>query len=51
MLVGAAANRCFLTGETVKIADLVTGLTKPALPPMPPADAPVPMPPRRGGRG
>jgi predicted dehydrogenase len=51
MLVGAAANRCFVTGETVKIADLVTGLTKAALPPMPASDAPVPMPPMRGGRG
>lgn len=43
-LVGIAANRCFETGETVRIADLVKGLTRPNLPPMPTRDMPVPMP-------
>jgi len=44
ILVGAAANRCFETGQAVKIADLVTGLTKPDHAPMPTRDMPVPMP-------
>jgi predicted dehydrogenase len=43
-LVGIAANRCFETGQTVRIADLVTGLTAPDRPPMPSRTAPVPMP-------
>jgi predicted dehydrogenase len=43
-LVGIAANRCFETGQTVRIADLVTGLTAPDRPPMPSHTAPVPMP-------
>jgi predicted dehydrogenase len=43
-LVGIAANRCFQTGEPVKIADLVTGLTAPAYAPMPPRSGPLPMP-------
>jgi predicted dehydrogenase len=43
-LVGIAANRCFETGQTVRIADLVTGLTAPDRPPMPSPTAPVPMP-------
>jgi hypothetical protein len=51
MLVGAAANKCFVSGETVKIAGLVTGLDKPLYPPMPTSDSPVPMPPNRPGRG
>ena len=44
MLVGAAANRCFATGETVRIADLVHGLAAPDYPPMPSRTAPLPMP-------
>lgn len=47
ILIGVAANRCFETGQPVKIADLVTGFTRPAYPPMPGHDIPVPMPPRR----
>jgi predicted dehydrogenase len=43
-LVGIAANRCFETGKTVRIADLVTGLTPPDRAPMPDRTAPVPMP-------
>jgi predicted dehydrogenase len=44
MLVGAAANRCFATGETVRIADLVHGLAAPDYPRMPSRTAPLPMP-------
>ncbi|HEX2099273.1 MAG TPA: Gfo/Idh/MocA family oxidoreductase [Candidatus Synoicihabitans sp.] len=52
ILVGVAANKCFETGQPVKVADLVTGLTSPALPPMPTRDHPLQMPPRdRPGRG
>jgi len=43
-LIGASANRSFVTGGSVKIADLVTGLTSPAIAPMPTRDDPVPMP-------
>ncbi|TWI69149.1 oxidoreductase family protein [Pseudoduganella lurida] len=43
-LVGVAANKCFETGQTVKIADLVTGLTPPERAPMPSRTAAVPMP-------
>ncbi|HEY7372077.1 MAG TPA: Gfo/Idh/MocA family oxidoreductase [Polyangia bacterium] len=44
MLVGAAANRCFATGEAVRIADLVHGLAAPNYPRMPSRTAPLPMP-------
>lgn len=44
ILVGAAANQCFETGRTVRIADLVTGLTPPDQAPMPDRTAAVPMP-------
>ncbi len=47
ILVGIAANRCFATGQPVKVADLVTGFARPDYPPMPTHDGPVPMPPRR----
>jgi hypothetical protein len=43
-LVGIAANRCFETGQTVRIADLVTGLTPPDRAPMPDHRVAVPMP-------
>ncbi len=46
ILIGAAANQCFETGQPVKIADMVTGLTRPDMPPMPSRKGPVPMPPR-----
>ncbi len=45
-LVGIAANRCFETGEPVKIADLVHGFHAPAYAPMPPRTGPLSMPPR-----
>ncbi|HUQ10713.1 MAG TPA: Gfo/Idh/MocA family oxidoreductase [Steroidobacteraceae bacterium] len=45
-LIGASANRSFVTGGAVKIADLVTGLTSPMVAPMPTRDERVPMPPK-----
>jgi predicted dehydrogenase len=48
MLVGAAANRCFETGDSVKVASLAKGLQDPPFAPMPTRSDPVPMPPRRG---
>jgi predicted dehydrogenase len=47
-LVGIAANRCFETGQVMKIADLVTGLQPPVYAPMPGRDAPLPMPSKAG---
>jgi hypothetical protein len=44
ILIGAAANRCFVTGQPVKITDLVPGLGRPDYPPMPTHQEPVPMP-------
>ena len=46
ILVGVAANRCFATGQTVNISDLVKNLGYPSYPKMPSASAPVPMPPK-----
>jgi predicted dehydrogenase len=46
ILVGAAANQCFVSGSSVRIADLVSGLSSPLAAPMPTRDMPVPMPPR-----
>lgn len=43
-LVGIAANRCFESGASVRIADLVTGLTPPVRAPMPDRGAPIAMP-------
>jgi hypothetical protein len=43
-LIGASANKSFLTGGAVKVADLVTGLTSPMVAPMPTRNDPVPMP-------
>ncbi|MFT3782899.1 MAG: Gfo/Idh/MocA family oxidoreductase [Nibricoccus sp.] len=43
-LVGIAANRCFETGQSVAIADLVRGLKRPAYAPMPTHDQRLPMP-------
>jgi predicted dehydrogenase len=43
-LVGVAANRCIESGASVRIADLVTGLTPPDRAPMPDRGAPLPMP-------
>jgi predicted dehydrogenase len=45
-LIGIAADRCFQTGQLVRIGDLVTGLTPPDMPPMPTHTMPVPMPKR-----
>jgi predicted dehydrogenase len=46
ILVGVAANRCFETGQTVNIADLVKHLARPDYPRMPALRAAVPMPPK-----
>jgi len=43
-LIGASANRSFITGNAVKIEDLVKGLSSPVVAPMPTRDMPVPMP-------
>jgi predicted dehydrogenase len=43
-LIGIAANRCFETGQPVRIADLVTGLGLPDRVPMPSRTGPLPMP-------
>jgi hypothetical protein len=44
ILVGVAANRCFATGEAVRISELVRPIPAPEYPPMPSRAAPVPMP-------
>ena len=44
ILIGVAANKCFETGQPVKIADLVTGLKPPDYAPMPSETGPLPMP-------
>jgi predicted dehydrogenase len=44
ILVGAAANRCFKTGQAVMISDLVSGLSSPVVAPIPGRDTKVPMP-------
>ena len=43
-LVGASANKSFVTGNAVKVEELVTGLTSPVVAPMPTRNDPVPMP-------
>lgn len=50
ILVGIAANECFRTGKQVKIADLVSGVSRPAFAPMPSRSGPLPMPPRPSRR-
>ena len=44
VVIGMAANRCFETGQLVRIKDLVPGLSDPTYAPMPSSDASVPMP-------
>jgi hypothetical protein len=44
VLVGVAANRCFTTGQTVAVADLVKNIGGPDYPAMPSRTGPVPMP-------
>ncbi len=46
-LIGIAANKCFETGEPVKIRELVSGLKDPDYPPMPSRTDQVPMPGKR----
>jgi predicted dehydrogenase len=51
MLTGAAANRCFETGQPVKIADIIKDVGYPDYPAMPSHTAPVPMPSKPRPRG
>jgi predicted dehydrogenase len=44
IMVGIAANRCFETGKSVRISELVPGLPRPDYAPMPSRDGPLPMP-------
>jgi predicted dehydrogenase len=44
VLVGIAANRCFTTGQPVRIGDLVANVGRPDFPAMPGHNGPVPMP-------
>jgi predicted dehydrogenase len=46
-LIGVAANQSFVSSRSVNLADLVTGLERANLAPMPDRQAPVPMPVRR----
>jgi hypothetical protein len=43
-LIGASANKSFISGSAVKVAELVSGLTSPMVAPMPTRNDPVPMP-------
>lgn len=44
ILIGAAANLSFANGQSVRIPDMVTGLTAPDVTAMPDRSTPVPMP-------
>jgi hypothetical protein len=46
MLIGAAANLCFKTGQSVQIADLVQNIGYPDYPEMPSRTVDLPMPPK-----
>ncbi len=46
ILIGVAANKCFQTGQPVKIGDLVKGLNRPDYAPMPDKTLKIPMPKR-----
>src|SRR5207247_11263656 len=46
ILTGIAANHSFVSGASVKIADLVPHIPLPDFPRMPTHEEPVPMPPR-----
>jgi predicted dehydrogenase len=43
-LIGASANKSFVSGGQIRIADLVQGLTSPVVAPMPTRNDPEPMP-------
>ena len=45
-LIGASANRSFVTGGAVKVSELVSGLSSPVVAPMPTREDRVPMPPK-----
>jgi predicted dehydrogenase len=46
ILTGIAANHCFISGQTTKIADLVGNIGRPDYPPMPGSGAALGMPPK-----
>jgi hypothetical protein len=46
ILTGIAANHCFASGQTTKIADLVANIARPDYPPMPGATVTLGMPPK-----
>ncbi|HYC72105.1 MAG TPA: Gfo/Idh/MocA family oxidoreductase [Opitutaceae bacterium] len=50
ILIGAAANECFVHGRTVEVQKMVKGLGRPDYAPMPTRSDPLPMPARRSGR-
>lgn len=47
VLVGAAANTCFATGQSVNLDELAPGWRKPSYAPMPGRDYPLTMPPAK----
>ncbi len=50
ILIGAAANECFKTGQPVAVQQMVTGLGRPDYAPMPSRSAPLPMPAKRNAQ-
>lgn len=50
ILIGAAANECFKTGQPVVVQKMVTGLGRPDYAPMPSRSAPLPMPAKRNAQ-
>ncbi len=50
ILIGAAANECFKSGQPVAVQKMVTGLGRPDYAPMPSRSAPLPMPAKRNAQ-
>ena len=50
MLIGASANKAFVSGQPIQIAELVRGLERPHMAAMPSRLDPVPMPPSGKGK-
>jgi predicted dehydrogenase len=50
ILIGAAANECFKTGQPVAVQKLVSGLGRPDYAPMPSRSGPLPMPAKRSAQ-
>ena len=47
ILIGAAANQCFQSGQAVAVQEMVKGLGRPSYAPMPSRTGPLPMPAKR----